>query len=122
MMIQPVPILMVAACEVGGLVLFTYGLQQWRRGRKRARARARQALTPPMPPPILPAWIFDNSELPDGGAGNWYCPDCWLEWLRDHPQQSYFEPDGVRQFCAAHVTSTLAHALHAQAIQSEKHP
>jgi hypothetical protein len=103
----------VAACEVGGIVLLTYGLQQWRR--EQSRKRARQALTPP---PILPAWIFDNSEQPDGGR-NWYCPDCWLEWMRDHPRQSYFEPDGVRQFCAAHVTSTLAHALNAQSM--EKH-
>ena len=67
-------------------------------------------------PPILPAWIFDNSESPDGMV--WYCPDCWLEWIRQG-EHMYFEPDGVRQFCAAHITSTLAHALNAQSL--EKH-
>jgi len=109
---NPVPLLVVAACEVGGIVLLTYGLQL--RRRDKARRHAQEPL-----PPVLPAWIFDNSEQPDGPL--WYCPDCWLEWIRQG-EHMYFEPDGVRQFCAAHVTSTLAHALETQTMKSEKHP
>jgi len=106
---NPVPLFVVAACEVGGIVLLTYGLQL--RRRDKARRHAQEPL-----PPVLPAWIFDNSERPADG-GNWYCLDCWLEWFRDHPGCAYFEPEGIPHMCAAHVTSTLAHALN----MMEKH-